>query len=57
MTSGELDRFRKYDPLPPDASNPEDLEWIKRGQHILGGLTVGHSVAFWGISRGYMSKR
>ena len=38
MTSGEPDHFRKDDPLPPDASNPEHLEWIKRGQRILGGL-------------------
>ena len=38
MTSGEPDHFRKEDPLPPNPTNPEHQEWIKRGQRILGGL-------------------
>ena len=32
MTSGEPDHFRKEDPLPPNPSNPDHQEWIKRGQ-------------------------
>ena len=35
MTSGEPDHFRKEDPLPPNPSNAEHQEWIKRGQRIL----------------------
>ena len=37
MTSGEPDHFRNEDPLPPNPSNPEHQEWIKRGQRILAG--------------------
>ena len=40
LTSGELDHFnfKKDDPLPPDVTNPDHQEWVKRGQRILGGL-------------------
>ena len=38
QTSGEPDHFIKADPLPPDPSNADHNEWIKRGQRILGGL-------------------
>ena len=38
MTSGEPDHFRNEDSLPPNPSNPEHQEWIKRCQRILGGL-------------------
>ena len=38
LTSGEPDHFKKDDPLPPDATNPDHQEWVKRGQRILGGL-------------------
>ena len=38
LTSGEPDRFKKDDPLPPDATNPDHQEWVKRGQRILGGF-------------------
>ena len=37
-TSGEPEHFKKEAPLPPDPSNPEHQEWIKRGQRILGGF-------------------
>ena len=36
-TSGEPEHFQKVPPPPPDPSNPERQEWIKRGQRILHG--------------------
>ena len=29
LTSGEPDHFKKDDPLPPDATNPDHQEWVK----------------------------
>ena len=37
-TAGEPDHFKKQDPEPPDLSNTDHAEWVKRGQRILGGL-------------------
>ena len=37
-TAGEPDHFKKQDPEPPDLTNPDHAEWMKRGQRILGGL-------------------
>ena len=36
-TAGDPEHFKKVPP-PPDPSNSEHLEWIKRGQQILGGV-------------------
>ena len=36
--SGEPEHFQNVPPPPPDASNPEHQESIKRGQRILGGV-------------------
>ena len=36
--SGDPEHFKKVAPPPPDPSNPEHQEWIKRGQRILGGV-------------------
>ena len=35
-TTGDSEHFQKETPQPPDQNNPEHLEWIKRGQRILG---------------------
>ena len=37
-TAGDPEHFKKVAPPPPDPSNPEHQEWIKRGQRILGGV-------------------
>ena len=37
-TADEPDHFKKKDPEPPDLSNTDHPEWVKRGQRILGGL-------------------
>ena len=37
-TTGKPEHFDKQEPQPPDMSNPEHMEWVKRGQKILGAL-------------------
>ena len=37
-TSGEPEHFKSDSPLPPDPTDPQHQEWVKRGQRILGGL-------------------
>ena len=37
-TTGEAKHFSKEQPQPPDQANPEHLEWIKKGQRIIGAL-------------------
>ena len=37
-TTGDAEHFKKEQPQPPDQANPEHLEWIKRGQRIIGAL-------------------